>query len=339
MKIHIDPGHGDIDPSNGAYDPGAVGPRGVCETDINLAVGLELGKILNDNGYEVVYSRTKNREIDIWPIIDDIFYDSGSDMLISIHCNAAVDRSATGIETYYNAYSPAGKKLAGIIQNDLMDAFPEHIDRGLGDKSLRITGISSELPIVLLELEFLSNPLQEQFLANKDNQKKISLTIANSINKYYGIVSTSDTISDTERNKVKSIIKKVSEEHKLPYIDILAQCIIESNLDPNAISKSRALGVCQMKLATAQYIAKRHKLHIPQNDKELLGIDNVEYCVTLMCYMLNDLLAKVKDNPIYAARMLYYSGESSFELGVLLPYAVEYSNKVVKKINDIKQYI
>ena len=56
MKIFIDAGHG-------GSNPGAVGPNGLKESDVNLDVALRLGRLLSSRNYEVKYSRISNINI------------------------------------------------------------------------------------------------------------------------------------------------------------------------------------------------------------------------------------------------------------------------------------
>ena len=56
MKIFIDPGHG-------GKNPGAIGPNGLYEANVNLDIGLKLGRILSNWGYEIKYSRTTDTTV------------------------------------------------------------------------------------------------------------------------------------------------------------------------------------------------------------------------------------------------------------------------------------
>ena len=90
-----------IDPGHGGKDPGAVGPRGLREKDIVLAVGKKLGRILEKRyGLKVIYTREK----DIFVPLNDRTEMANSrkaDLFISIHTNASKQRKVRGIETYF----------------------------------------------------------------------------------------------------------------------------------------------------------------------------------------------------------------------------------------------
>lgn len=58
MKIFIDPGHG-------GDNPGATGPNGLREADVNLDVSLRTGRLLQAEGYTVNYSRTTDKTVSL----------------------------------------------------------------------------------------------------------------------------------------------------------------------------------------------------------------------------------------------------------------------------------
>jgi N-acetylmuramoyl-L-alanine amidase len=90
-----------IDPGHGGKDPGAVGPKGLREKDIVLAVSKKLGKILREkHGVNVVYTRKRDTFV---PLNErtEIANAKGADLFISIHTNASRKKSARGIETYF----------------------------------------------------------------------------------------------------------------------------------------------------------------------------------------------------------------------------------------------
>ena len=92
FKIVIDAGHG-------GKDPGRPNKSGIKEKDIVLKIALDLGKKLENNGNEVIYTRDK----DIFLTLRQrakIANDVDADLFISIHCNAFHDSSVHGSETF-----------------------------------------------------------------------------------------------------------------------------------------------------------------------------------------------------------------------------------------------
>ncbi|MBI4826029.1 MAG: N-acetylmuramoyl-L-alanine amidase [Nitrospirae bacterium] len=89
-----------IDPGHGGKDPGAVGPNGLKEKDVVLAVGKRLGEILKERyGVNIIYTRKTDVFI---PLNErtEIANSNNADLFISVHANANTKRSAKGIETY-----------------------------------------------------------------------------------------------------------------------------------------------------------------------------------------------------------------------------------------------
>ena len=338
MKIQIDAGHGEIRTDNGTYDPGAVGPSGITEASVALSIALKTGEILKKSGFQVFYTRTKDRELDSWYKIDEVFNKNNIDMLISIHCNA-FNGQAQGIETFYNSYSTAGHFFAGIIQDNMLNSFPGHIDRGLKTKSLKVTNLSSSVPIVLLECEFIDHPEQEKFLKSSENQQKIAEVMLKSILQYYGkkeLSAPSASSGKINKAKIKAYIKKYCDEYELNYHDILAQALVENaKLDPAAVSGSEAIGVAQIKLPTAEYICRRHKMPAPSKNDLL----NPEYNCKLFCIIMADMLKKAEEHKYETARLLYHDGEWSMEKGKNTPKGAEYLNKVIEKKEKIKPFV
>lgn len=90
-----------IDPGHGGKDPGAVGTKKTNEKDVVLKVGLLLGEMIKKEypTVNVIYTRSKD---DFVGLADraSIANKAGADLFISLHCNAAVNKSAYGVETW-----------------------------------------------------------------------------------------------------------------------------------------------------------------------------------------------------------------------------------------------
>lgn len=90
-----------VDPGHGGHDPGAVGPTGIQEKDVVLAIGLELKEqLIEELGVDVVMTRST----DVFIPLEErtaIANKVGADLFVSVHANAAPNKSASGIETYY----------------------------------------------------------------------------------------------------------------------------------------------------------------------------------------------------------------------------------------------
>ncbi len=187
IVICIDPGHGD-------WDTGAKGSSGSLEKNIVLDISLELGKLLEENGLKVVYTRTN----DSLPWLDTandslrerikISEVLKSDLFISIHCNSNYDdKNAKGVETWYKSKDENSKNLSLTIQEALVNLnYTE--DRGVKtytdkENALAVLELNSSIP-TLLELGFLSNSSDERYLNSEKGQEAITLAIKNAILNY-----------------------------------------------------------------------------------------------------------------------------------------------------------
>lgn len=92
-KVVIDAGHG-------GNKPGAIGSK-YKEKDVTLAVSIKLGKLINENlkSVKVYYTRVIDQDIDLYKR-SSVANKINADLFISIHCNSATNKNATGTETY-----------------------------------------------------------------------------------------------------------------------------------------------------------------------------------------------------------------------------------------------
>ncbi|MBD2565605.1 MULTISPECIES: N-acetylmuramoyl-L-alanine amidase family protein [Nostoc] len=174
MKICIDPGHG-------GTDPGAIGkePFVLNEKDVTLSISLFLKTELEDKGHTVVLTRDKDVAVSLADRAK-IANQNNADIFISIHCNSFKNNDAEGIETWIFPGSTAGRKLAEPVQKSLTNTFSTHKDRGIREDSFQVLR-ETNMPAILVECEFISNPTQLKFLSEKENQEKIAKAITSSI--------------------------------------------------------------------------------------------------------------------------------------------------------------
>lgn len=180
VKIFVDPGHG-------GANPGAVG-NDVIESRVNLSVATYLANDLRNMGYDVMMYRTTNDENVISPVAADLrkraqmANDWGADYFVSIHTNSSVNPAANGFETYVYRLGSRSAQLAQSIQDTVIAAL------GMKDGGVRQANFSvlrnTNMPAVLVELGYLSNPTEALNLNSPAWQRKIASAIADGINKY-----------------------------------------------------------------------------------------------------------------------------------------------------------
>ena len=184
-KIVLDAGHG-------GNDPGAIGPTGLKEKDINLAITLKVGSILVKNGVETIYTRTTDivpwstNEVQNLQARCDISNIAKPNYFVSIHQNSFSSPSASGIETYYFAGSVAGQKLAQAVQTELVKA-TGRLDRKIKTTSGLYVIKNVDATSILVETSFISNLEEEKLLATQAYQYTLAKAISTGILKTLGI--------------------------------------------------------------------------------------------------------------------------------------------------------
>ncbi len=191
ITILIDPGHGGI-------DGGAESQNGIIEKDINLKIGLKLKNELQKQEYKVVMTREEdkglyenNGKIRKKKIEDlnnrcKIKKDSKCNMFISIHLNMFPEAKYYGAQVWYSK-NPESQKLAKITQEILirdLDTSNKRQEKPALD-SYKVLRSNDNMPSILVECGFLSNPQEAQKLNTEEYQHKISQSLAKAINDYY----------------------------------------------------------------------------------------------------------------------------------------------------------
>lgn len=173
-----------IDAGHGGHDPGAISTTGKQEKVLALNVAQKTERILKERGYNVVMTRNADYFVGLSEraqISDNV----GADIFVSIHFNAAAASSATGLETFYFPGSGEGGRLAGAIQDELINNVGG-VQRGI--KTAKFTVISETACIaVLTELGFITNPVDEPRLVSDQYHEESALAIANGVDRYFGL--------------------------------------------------------------------------------------------------------------------------------------------------------
>ena len=179
-----------IDPGHGGSDSGAVGPTGVREKTVSLAVSLKAQKLLATSGYHVIMTRTTDIDVAAPGVSDGVELQARVDkappnaaLFISVHCNAFSNSRANGMETYYAPNAKKGARLARLL-NEELEKLGGLNNRGV--KSARFYVMThSKCPASLIELGFITNHREEKLLASDDYQQKLAQAITNAVNRYF----------------------------------------------------------------------------------------------------------------------------------------------------------
>ena len=195
ITIVLDAGHGGID--------GGASNGDVIEKDITLAVTQKLARQLKRLGAEVIMTRTTDGDVisehkpnetfaslrerkkqDIF-LRQSIVASTQPDLFITVHANAIPDSKWRGAQVFYHK---TGREESQYLAKAVMDS----IKGELGNTDREALAIEkvyllkkTDVPAVLVETGFLSNPEERDLLVNKKYQDKIATAIAEGIEDYF----------------------------------------------------------------------------------------------------------------------------------------------------------
>lgn len=215
-KVVVDAGHG-------GHDPGAIGRSGLREKDVNLDIAKRLTALLRANGIEVLMTRVSDEFISLEERAK-FTNKSRADLFISVHSNSAASSRLNGFEVYYitdkindsqRALTSAQRDVFNIegsfydnstdikaliwdmIYTDsraksivLAQSICHSADKNMGLKILGVKAAKffvlkgSNIPAVLVEVGFLSNPYEEKYLRNGFYRQQLAEAIGEGVFDY-----------------------------------------------------------------------------------------------------------------------------------------------------------
>jgi len=203
--IPVPGAHVVLDPGHGGREPGAVGPSGLREADVNLDVALRVRDLLQAQGATVVLTRDRDVRMTL-ATRAAIARALRPLAFVSVHHNAApLGRSTTpGSELYHQLDAPASQRLAGLLWEELQAHLaPFGTDWAVGDqpgararRSARtgddyygVLRQAEDVTAVLSEAAFLTNPAEDALLRTEAFRDAEARAIAKAILRF---VRTSD---------------------------------------------------------------------------------------------------------------------------------------------------
>ncbi|WP_071460855.1 N-acetylmuramoyl-L-alanine amidase [Bacillus massilinigeriensis] len=168
-----------IDAGHGGMDPGALG-RSYQEKALALTSANQLASLLRNSGARVIMTRASDVYLSLSKRVG-ISHAYNADAFVSLHYNSFASTSS-GVMTFYYGYSKEGI-LASSIQRGLVS---ETGMRNMGAKFGNYHVLrENRRPAVLVELGFLSNPVEERYIATPNYQAKATRGIFNGILSYF----------------------------------------------------------------------------------------------------------------------------------------------------------
>lgn len=217
-----------IDPGHGGQDPGAIGPTGKREKDVTLAVARELARQVNATpGLKAYLTRDSDVFIPL-PMRAQKARANKADIFISIHADAAENRSATGSSVYVLSTKGASSQRArwladkenaadlvggvrlqqteGTLANVLLDLAQSGYMKASEDAAGHVLGglkrignnhkpnieranfavlRTSDMPAMLVETAFISNPDEERRLTDPAYQRKVAGAVLDGVHTFF----------------------------------------------------------------------------------------------------------------------------------------------------------
>jgi N-acetylmuramoyl-L-alanine amidase len=212
-----------IDPGHGGKDPGAIGRKGLKEKDVVLDIAKRLKRKLNALGIDVILTREDDRFISLYQRSNIANTNAKEmDFFISIHANASRSRWVSGVEVFYlselidddsrslkaaknydlnlkedfsGKYTPAilwdlifrnNRKSSIELSQQISHALSKDLSqKNRGEKPARFYVLKgTNIPAILIEAGFISNPREEKKLENAFYRDKIAQAIAEGIMQY-----------------------------------------------------------------------------------------------------------------------------------------------------------
>lgn len=166
-----------IDPGHGGPDPGAIGIRGLRETDVVLDVSMQVAALLRARGVDVLMTRTGDVDVDLPPRVS-LANRVAATAFISIHANAlSMQRpDVNGIETFFFS-DPRSARLAGYLQQQMMDVSPGTPNRGVRRGRFFVIRRTA-MPAALVEMGFVTGEIDAPRLADANHRRRLALAIA-----------------------------------------------------------------------------------------------------------------------------------------------------------------
>jgi N-acetylmuramoyl-L-alanine amidase len=219
-----------LDPGHGGHDTGTIGPGGLEEKALVLDVAKRLGALITRRlGSEVIYTRSDDTFIPL-ETRTEMANEKRADLFLSIHANSSRQRGVSGAETFYlnfttsesalevaareNATSQKSiyelqgllqkialkekiqesREFAGIIQNAVHSGLWR--SRGVKDRGVKqapfIVLIGAQMPSVLAEVAFLSNPRDEAQLKKPQYRQRVAEALFKGLSQYADALSHFD---------------------------------------------------------------------------------------------------------------------------------------------------
>ncbi|GAC1352323.1 MAG: N-acetylmuramoyl-L-alanine amidase [Polyangiales bacterium] len=212
-----------LDAGHGGSDPGAIGPTGLREKDVTLAIAKGVAPVIaRELGAEVRLTRGSDTFVSLEEraAAGNAFE---ADVFLSLHCNASESKTRHGVEMYvldtarddlairvasrengggeakpselrailddlkFAELGTRSRHLANLVQRSMLASlgveFPSVTDGGVHGAGFFVL-VGARMPAVLMEVSFISNPTEESYLSRADYRGRVVDAIVNALRAY-----------------------------------------------------------------------------------------------------------------------------------------------------------
>lgn len=180
VQVVIDAGHGGI-------DPGKIGINGAEEKDINLQIATLVKRYLELQDVEVIMTRetddglydanASNKKVQDMKRRIAIIDEAAPALTVSIHQNSYPEEYVKGAQVFYYTGSTEGQKLAGFLQESLVERLDPENHRQVKANDSYYLLKKTPTPIVIVECGFLSNSEEAARLCDKSYQERVAWAV------------------------------------------------------------------------------------------------------------------------------------------------------------------
>ncbi len=176
-----------VDAGHGGKDPGKVGVNDALEKDINLSVAKKLKECLEESKIQVMMTREDDTAEDT-KLGDmkkrvELINEVKPTIVVSIHQNSYSDQSIRGAQVFYFTHSKSSEEAAAIMQEELRKMDAENA-RAIKANDTFYMLKKTEVPTIIVECGFLSNPTEAEKLTTEEYQQQLADTICSGVIKW-----------------------------------------------------------------------------------------------------------------------------------------------------------
>lgn len=177
-----------IDSGHGGNDEGAKGHKPYCEEKrLTLQTARLVKKYLTQLGYHVIMTRSADTYVSLDKRVE-IANKAGAEIFVSIHFNSSRNPTAKGIEVFFcegssHVRNTSSRKLASSVLTHLIRR-TQSVSRGIKKGNFYVIR-ETNMPAILVEGGFISNPEERARLKDPEHVDKIARAVANGVDQYF----------------------------------------------------------------------------------------------------------------------------------------------------------